>query len=71
MYLANHFKQFLLFFFHSFNNSSMFGYLSDLHFPITNNVLMNNLAENNFCIVGGKFLISRNDVAESKGKSIH
>ena len=49
----------------------MFGYLSDLHFPITNNALMNNLAENHFCIVGGKFLISRNDVAESKGKLIH
>lgn len=49
----------------------MFGYLSCLYFPITNNALMNNLEENHFCIVGGKFLISRKGIAESKGKSIH
>lgn len=49
----------------------MFGYLSGLYFPITNNALMTNLEENQFCIVGGKFLISRRGIAESKGKSIH
>lgn len=49
----------------------MFGYLSGLYFPFSNDDLMNNLEENLFCIVGGKVLISGKDIAESKGKLTH